>query len=1614
MSILRNRVRNSIARPLCITLALSASVLLAACSGGSSNNDSAQQVVVSPPDPTPTTQTLSGTAAIGAPVVDGTVTASCADGSGFTKDIRTETDGSWTGEIDSEALPCAIQVSGGTPPVTLHSVATAPGTINITPLTDLVLALATSQNPQDWFNSFDGSSADIAAASGDLLDTFASNGFNVPNTGNPFTTPFKTNGNGWDGLLDEIGQAVEDDPGLADHAALIAVVKDGNLDSLPTAPVPVMFSVTGSISGASGNVIWEAIAGGKRVHDGSDTDGAVTFSPDGGIAEGNNWRVTVKTAPAGQSCVVNKGSGRLVADVTNVEIVCSDVPSYSLTGTISGASAAVSWETRKNGVAHHSGSDSNGAVTFTANAGLEENSAWSVVVITAPAGQTCTVSNGSGTLMSNVGNIAIACSDEVVVPDTYTISGSISGASAAVEWRVQKDGNAFRNGTSNNGKVAFTAAAGMDESSAWSVQVTTAPAGQICAVSNGSGTLTANVTNVVISCRDRNVTPSDAIYDFSSLDLRPSVPNMTPIAPTIKPVDPSLDIAALFEKLGEREQARIFAPAPDNLTLEFDNYQREYSIVQRDKDSSWVRKLSINPGADGELNTADDTLYAYTVAPDGEQGISYSFTSPGPDAVWFTEDDVYGDNGNGGVVYFPRGTLLEYEDASEGVILILPFLEPGDDGQLFTADDEVKYGVGYQIAVLDGEGNRGQIVTYTGVGEDQQWFSADDQVNSYVMVTSALSGRQVISVMYDGAGADQNWFSADDVVGQHTQSQLDSQYLIRYSALYDRSGIDNTWFTADDRVMAWTYYGYDEDDNAVLVATHSSMGNDGIWFTADDTASGLVSLKDANGRSIIEASISGSGAMGPDGVWLSGDETLYSYAYTNFDEKGRRTLNAQMDSAGIDGLWFTADDQSTSSYSYWKRDYDEQGRGTMLQDYNSELSPTSPAFSEEHLEKYTVYNADFSNSVTVYRDAYGASFGADGIPFTADDSIAWPYTVYTDTGYEQYGQPGPDGMWFTGDDVRSGYVVKQYDGNRKVMEQVFGANDEVLSYSEATELSTNSYRTDFYNIDDNGDPVLGGYNIVQEGNYGYPRTTTWYSLADEITNIDYAEYDSRGNITRESAAYTPGNDGLWGTSDDFAHYAKKVFNSNNELVSQYDEYPGVDRIWGTADDYTNLGRIELLDYDIDVLPGNTGYLARSCDDLMSVASGAINVVVRDQNGDPLAGAIAQLNNKGKTATTDANGEASFSGLSGAQDLHLFKDGYAWESFYCVAPGNNMTVQARLSSRTEPAYDSKVNFQATPGNEYFTLRLLDDEGRSIANRSHASGSGGDYGQTYGALYFTLPEGTEVNGELWALQVDRYGVLTGAQSMGLQTYNTIGGNLYTDYQPIALDFESGSAIAVASSGSLVGPGNGYAQMTVSLGGLYELPFRYDPTLGGIFATVPDVMDVSLPALAQPTGVRATGDNWQAWYPGDYPQLGEGVFLASIITGFQHGPVIETQQASGNQPVVQWSPTRQVKDDPFATVTTLELRSAADGQGWQSHWTVHVPAGNTSVALPRVPAGITDAMLPQSQYRMVLHTRAIPELDYHTAVGTQDLHQLSLEFATEVLSSGSDFEGSNILLR
>jgi hypothetical protein len=149
------------------------------------------------------------------------------------------------------------------------------------------------------------------------------------------------------------------------------------------------------------------------------------------------------------------------------------------------------------------------SLTVTANGKLSFNvpitagSAYAVTVITQPAGQTCTVNNGSGTTgTANITDVALVC-----VGNTQTLGGTVSGLSGSLV--LQDNGGAPLSITANG---AFTFPTAVADNSPYAVTVRTQPADQTCMVSNGSGIVaTASITNITVACIANAFTTGGAI-----------------------------------------------------------------------------------------------------------------------------------------------------------------------------------------------------------------------------------------------------------------------------------------------------------------------------------------------------------------------------------------------------------------------------------------------------------------------------------------------------------------------------------------------------------------------------------------------------------------------------------------------------------------------------------------------------------------------------------------------------------------------------------------------------------------------------------------------------------------------------------------------------------------------------------------------------------------------------------------------------------------------------------------------------------------------------------------------------------------------------------------------
>lgn len=266
-----------------------------------------------------------------------------------------------------------------------------------------------------------------------------------------------------------------------------------NVSNIAVTCSSVAFSVGGTVSG---------LPAGKQLtlaNNGADplvitADGAFTFATP--VAYDGGYSVTVAAQPAGQTCSVAQYAGSGVrSSINSIRVTCA-TNVYKVGGTVSGLGVGQSITLQNNG-GDVLTLPVNGAFTFAT--GVVPASPYNVTVLTQPAGQTCTVTNSTGTIgTADVGNIQVVCTTY-----SYTVGGAVSGLQGGARLTLQNNGADNMLLTANG---AFTFATPIAYNASYNVTVATQPLGQICTVSNGTGSgVTFNVTNVSVSCVDRQM-----------------------------------------------------------------------------------------------------------------------------------------------------------------------------------------------------------------------------------------------------------------------------------------------------------------------------------------------------------------------------------------------------------------------------------------------------------------------------------------------------------------------------------------------------------------------------------------------------------------------------------------------------------------------------------------------------------------------------------------------------------------------------------------------------------------------------------------------------------------------------------------------------------------------------------------------------------------------------------------------------------------------------------------------------------------------------------------------------------------------------------------------------
>jgi hypothetical protein len=265
------------------------------------------------------------------------------------------------------------------------------------------------------------------------------------------------------------------------------------------------FNVGGTISGLT--------ASGLVLANGSDTlnvgAGATSFTMPAAVAYNSGYNVIVASQPTGLTCDVTNGEGTMgTAAVTNIAVTCSDQP-LTVGGSIKGLDRATGLVVA-NGASTYAVPEN--ATRFTLGASGSSGDPYAVRVQSQPAGLTCSVSGGVGTIPTHdVTDVSITCSDEA-----YSLGGTVAGLTAA--GLVLSDGSDAYSVPVNASH--FTMPTDIAYGSSYTVDVQAQPAGLTCSISGGTGTMPASaITNVAVTCAATSYTLGGSISGLKTSGL---------------------------------------------------------------------------------------------------------------------------------------------------------------------------------------------------------------------------------------------------------------------------------------------------------------------------------------------------------------------------------------------------------------------------------------------------------------------------------------------------------------------------------------------------------------------------------------------------------------------------------------------------------------------------------------------------------------------------------------------------------------------------------------------------------------------------------------------------------------------------------------------------------------------------------------------------------------------------------------------------------------------------------------------------------------------------------------------------------------------------------------
>ncbi len=344
----------------------------------------------------------------------------------------------------------------------------------------------------------------------------------------------------------------------------------------------------------------------------------------------------------------------------------------------------------------------------------------------------------------------------------------------------------------------------------------------------------------------------------------------------------------------------------------------------------------------------------------------------------------------------------------------------------------------------------------------------------------------------------------------------------------------------------------------------------------------------------------------------------------------------------------------------------------------------------------------------------------------------------------------------------------------------------------------------------------------------------------------------------------------------------------------------------------------------------------------------------------VSGVTVQLDQAGATTTTNANGVASFSGVSsGAHDIHMFPSatsGYQWESIYQTTA---TSIQWSLS-KNDISYVEYAGTVANLGVGDSLTLLLEDAANGQAFSKQCSLVGTSY--TCSIQVDGVAVGTSGSFNLWALEKNASGtVVDGVQLQSKANGYTVtttaqGGTAVTQNITFATTLPATTNLLTISS--VTPPAGVTATQTAAT--MPMLGFEvmgYSTVLGNPIPAYNPFAATS-PVWARSSDVNNAGTlTWAIWQKST---IGSGnIQLTSSFTAL---PAIAAQNGQGAaNPKIVFTPAQgtftghQVTIDETATGRTL--------------WNIVLPTTATGFTLPTLPTGVTAILSTGTTYNVTV---------------------------------------------